>query len=243
MEVEKEQIIKKLETEVTKVWEYDEMIKYFINLNENIQGIWKKLESQQHEIPRTIFIKKSEINFELDKIKKELRKEQRAEYIKTLENISTLKNNYETNLLINNIENYEKNYEIFSNLNYEIEQMIKRCAQLNEYQTILELKLTDFSEIKDIYNQFINYYNLWDAVYKFEFSKISWMNDPLKKINRKDLKNTYDYCTGILEKLEKNVFRRDKPNPYNVIQQIKERIKEFQPYLPVLYDLINPDLK
>jgi len=267
MEVEKDQIIKKLETEVHNVRDYDMMNKYCINLNENIQGIWKKLDCQQQNaelleenlyemkkedffkmwacygIPRTIFLKKTEVTQELDKERKRLKKEQKGEYMTTLENISQLKNDYETNLLINNIDNYEKYYEIFSDLNYRIDKMIKYCALLNEYQIIVGMKLKDFSEIKDIYNQFINYYNLWDAVYKFENSKDEWMKHPLKKINRKDLKNTYDFCTGMLDKLEKTIFRRDKPNPWSVIQATKEHIKDFQPILPVLYDLINPDLK
>ena len=269
MEVEKDQIIKKLETEVHSIRDYDTMNKYCINLNENIQGIWKKLECQQQNaellednlyemkkedffkmwacygIPRIIFVKKSEVMFELDKKRKDLKSEQKTEYKKTLQDISNLKNDYETNLLINNTDNYERNYEIFSDLNFKIDKMIKHCALLNEYQVIVGFKTpTDFSEIKEIYNSFINYYNLWDSVYKFLNSKEEiWMKQPLKKINRKDLKATYDSCTGMLDKLEKTIFRRDKPNPWQVIQQTKEHIKDFQPILPVLYDLVNPDLK
>ena len=69
------------------------------------------------------------------------------------------------------------------------------------------------------------------------------MEDNLKQIERKKLKADYERCVNTLDNLERTVFRKDKASPYTVIQLIKKKIEEFQPILPVLYDLINPDFK
>ena len=108
---------------------------------------------------------------------------------------------------------------------------------------MIGLPITDFSDVKEIEMNFLNYYQLWDAVYKFLTSKVNWMTEPLKKIDRKSLKTTYDYCINTIDRLEKTVFKAERYAPNNIIKQLREKIKEFQPFLPILFDLINPDLK
>lgn len=267
IEEEKDIIEKKLEQEPQTVDEYDSLVKYCENLNNQLTGIWKKIDSQQmnadlleenfftmkkedffrmwscYGIPRYLYYKKQDTVSRLVSDRKKFKQELKQKYLTTLQDISKLRSDYESSTVISDIENFEKSFYTFSDLNYRIEKMIKHCSTLNDHQVIIGIKVTDLSEIKEIYSSFINYYQLWEAVYNFESSKITWMNDSLKKIDRKALKNTYDTCQSTIDKLEKTVFRKDKPAPNQIIQLLREKIREFQPFLPILYDLINPDFK
>jgi hypothetical protein len=267
MDKEKDLVEKKLEEEPQNVDHYEELIEYCNNLNKKLDGIWKKIKCQQsnvelleenfylmkrdefnkmwscYGIPKLLHMKKAECLSRLVKDRKRFKVELKADKDKTLMDISQLKNDYETNILISDINDYEKDYFKFSALNYRIERMIKYCKNLNNHQIIIGLPVTDFSDVKEIESQFINYYNLWDAVYKFLNNQVNWMTEPLKKIDRKGLKSTYDFCINTIDRLERTVFKADKFAPNNIIKQLKEKIKEFQPYLPILIDLTNPDLK
>jgi dynein heavy chain, axonemal len=267
MEEEKDFIEKRLEQEPQTVDEYDSLVKYCENLNNQLTGIWKKIDSQQmnadlleenfftmkkedffrmwscYGIPRYLYYKKQDTVSRLVSDRKKFKKELKQKYLTTLQDISKIRSDYESSTVISDIDNFEKSFYTFSDLNYRIEKMIKHCSTLNDHQVIIGIKVTDLSEIKEIYSSFINYYQLWEAVYNFESSKVTWMNDNLKKIDRKALKNTYDTCQSTIDKLEKTVFRKDKPAPNQIIQLLREKIREFQPYLPILYDLINPDFK
>ena len=64
----------------------------------------------------------------------------------------------------------------------------------------------------------------------------------IKEFNDKE-EALIEKCINTLDNLERTIFRKDKPNPHNVIILIKKEIEKFQPILPVLYDLINPDFK
>ena len=267
MEGDKEAIEKKLEEEPQSVDEYKALMKYCEDLNEQLRVIWKKINSQQQNaelleenffilkredffrmwscygIPKYLHLKKQETLSRLGVDRKKFKKELKQRYFNTIQEISKIRNDYESSTVNTDIDNYEKYYNTFSDLNYRIERMIKQCSVLNDHQLIIGIKVTDLSEIKEIYNNFIDYYHLWEAVNNFESRKINWLNDPLKRIDRKLLKSTYDQCNNTLDRLEKSVFRRDKPAPNTIIQLLREKIKEFDPLLPILYDLINPDFK
>ena len=267
MDKEKDLVDKKLEEEPIYVDHYEELIEYCNNLDKKLDGIWKKIKAQQsnvelleenfylmkrdefnkmwscYGIPKLLHLKKTECLSRLVKDRKRFKIELKAEKDKTLDDISQLKNDYETNILISDLNDFEKDYLKFSALNYRIERMIKFCNTLNKHQIVIGLPITDFSDVKEIEMNFLNYYQLWDAVYKFLTSKVNWMTEPLKKIDRKSLKTTYDYCINTIDRLEKTVFKAERYAPNNIIKQLREKIKEFQPFLPILFDLINPDLK
>jgi len=267
VELEMETISKKLEEEPQTVDEYDFLVKYCENLNNHIKKIRDILESQQNNadlleenfymlskedffrmwscygVPKILQSKKAEtvsrLNFDRKKFKKELK----VRLTDALIEISAIKNEFESNTVLNSINNYEKNYETFASLDYRINKTIKLCSILNNHQSIIGVKTEDLSEIKHIQHNFLNYYQLWDAVNDFLSEKIKWMNEPMKKTERKKLKEVYDKCVSTIDRLEKTVFKKDKPAPNTIIQLLREKIKVFQPYLPILYDLINPDLK
>jgi len=267
VENDMETIMKKLEEEPQTVDEYDSLVKYCENLNTHIKTIWEKLECQQQNaellednfymlskenffrmwscygVPRILQIKKAETVSRLIVDRKKFKKELKVRLTDVLIEISSIKNEFESNTVLNSIENYEKNFEVFASLDYRINKTIKMCSILNQHQGIIGVKTEDLSEIKQIQHNFLNYYNLWDAVNEFLSEKIKWLNEPMKKTERKKLKDVYDKCVSTIDRLEKTVFKKDKPAPNTVIQLLREKIKEFQPYLPILYDLINPDLK
>ena len=45
--------------------------------------------------------------------------------------------------------------------------MIATCRILNEHESILRMKTSDLSEIREIKAGFDPYFELWDSVYKF----------------------------------------------------------------------------
>ena len=267
MEKEAKEIAEKLETVPNTVDEYDEMVKYCHDFNIKIKGIWEKIHSQQENaelleenfismvyddirkmwacygFPKYLNYKKEETVARLEADRKVFKKKVKQRYKDTIEEISKMRQDFETNTLISEIDTYEETFKFFSSQKYDIEKMIKNCRILNDHEAILRMKTSDLTEIREIKQNFDPYYDLWESVFNFEAGKKSWMEDTLKSIDRKKLKLTYEKCVNTIDHLEKTIFRKDKPAPYKVIQLLREKIKEFEPILPVLYDLINPDFK
>ncbi len=267
MEEEKKEIEMKLDNEPQTVDEYNEDIKYCANLGEKMKGIWEKINNQQENaellednfneikredffrmwscygIPKYLQIKKEETDARLEADRKVFKKQIKKKYKDTIIEISKLRQDFETNTVINEIDTFEETFKNFSSQKYDIEQMIKNCRILNEHETILRMKNSDLTEIRGIKVNFDPYYDLWESVFNFLSGKKSWMEENLKQIDRKKLKNTYEKCVNTIDNLERTIFRKDKPAPHRVIQLLRQKINEFQPILPVLYDLINPDFK
>lgn len=267
MEVEEKTITEILSVIPENVDVYEEILKYCMNFNTQLSKIWGLIQEQHQNfelleenyynlkhsefnrmwkcygIPRQLTIKKSETLSLLQSSKAIFKDQLYDDHNKTLRQISQIKNEYENKIIVDNIDDYSSTFDKYNVLQFEIENTIKECERINRHQLVVENPITDFSEIKELNKHFTNYFNLWKAVFDFENSRSEWMNEPLKKIERKKLKNTYDSVNNTIDFLERNVFRKDKQSPFKVIQDLRERIKEFQPYMPILYDLINPDLK
>ena len=267
MEEEQKEIEKKLDEEPKTVEDYNDDIKYCAAFPEKIKGIWEKINNQQanagllednlhqiddkdffrmwscYGIPKILQIKKELTDARLEADRKKFKKLEKQKYQDTLKEISQIRQEFENNTIIQEIDSFEETFKFFSSQKYIIEQMIKNCRILNEHEAILRMKTSDLSEIREIKANFDPYYDLWDSVFSFLSGKKSWMEDNLKQIERKKLKASYEKCVNTLDYLERTVFRKDKACPYHVIQLIKKKIEEFQPILPVLYDLINPDFK
>ena len=267
MEKEAKEIAEKLEQVPESVNEYDEMVKYCQDFNNKIKGIWEKINAQQENavlleencismiyndirkmwscygFPKILHYKKEETVARLEADRKIFKKKVKQRYQETIIEISKLRQDFETNTIINEIDTYEETYKFYSSQKYEIEKMIKNCRILNEHEGILRMKTSDLTEIREIKNNFDPYYDLWESVFNFEAGKKTWMEGTLKQIDRKKLKATYEKCVSTIDNLEKTIFRKDKPAPNRVIHLLRDKIKDFEPILRVLYDLINPDFK
>ena len=267
IENERKEIEKKLDEEPKNVDEYNEDVKYCAAFPEKIKGIWEKINNQQanaglleenlHQIedkdffrvwscygvPKILQIKKEETDARLEADRKKFKKSVKQRYKDALAAISNIKAEFENYIDERYIDGYEKIFNDFCNQKFVIEEMMATCRILNEHESILRMKTSDLSEIREIKAGFDPYFELWDSVYKFLTGRKNWMEKNLNQIDRKKLKETYEKCINTIDNLERTIFRKDKPNPHNVIILIKKEIEKFQPILPVLYDLINPDFK
>ena len=267
IENERKEIEKKLDEEPKNVDEYNEDIKYCAAFPEKIKGIWEKINNQQanaglleenlhhiedkdffrvwscYGVPKILQIKKEETDARLEADRKKFKKSVKQRYKDALVSISNIKAEFENYIDERTIDGYEKTFNAFCNQKFVIEEMMATCRILNEHESILRMKTSDLSEIREIKAGFDPYFDLWDSVSKFLTGKKNWMEKNLNQIDRKKLKETYEKCINTLDYLERTIFRKDKPNPHNVIILIKKEIENFQPILPVLYDLINPDFK
>ena len=267
IENERKEIEKKLDEEPKNVDEYNEDVKYCAAFPEKIKGIWEKINNQQanaglleenlHQIedkdffrvwscygvPKILQIKKEETDARLEADRKKFKKSVKQRYRDALVSISNIKAEFENYIDERTIDGYEKIFNAFCNQKFVIEEMIATCRILNEHESILRMKTSDLTEIREIKAGFDPYFELWDSVSKFLTGRKNWMEKNLNQIDRKKLKETYEKCINTIDNLERTIFRKDKPNPHNVIILIKKEIEKFQPILPVLYDLINPDFK
>ncbi|MGL4948315.1 MAG: dynein heavy chain, partial [Mycoplasma sp.] len=267
MEKEKIEIQRQLEEEPKNAYDYEKLILYCRDWDITMKSIWDKINTQQENgewleenfnqiktedffrmwscygIPRFWYVKREDTIARLEDKRKILKKEVKQNYKDIVIEISQLRQEFETKTVINEIDNYEDTFWFFSSMFYQINDKITACKTLNNKQSILKMKISDLSEITTIKLNFDPYYSWWDSVQSFENEKKKWMEGTWKQIDRKTLKSIYEKCVNTIENWERNHFRREKPAPYRVIQLLKQKIKEFEPILPVLYDLINPDFK
>ena len=267
IENERKEVEKKLDEDPKNVDEYNENVKYNAAFPEKIKVIWENINQQQananllednlhhiedkdffrvwscYGVPRILQIKKEEKDAKLEADRKKFKKQVKQRYRDALIAISNIKAEFENYIDERTIDSYEKIFNAFCNQKFVIEEMIATCRILNEHESILRMKTSDLTEIREIKAGFDPYFELWDSVSKFLTGRKNWMEKNLNQIDRKKLKETYEKCIYTLDNLERTIFRKDKPNPHNVIILIKKEIEKFQPILPVLYDLINPDFK
>lgn len=268
IEVEEKEIKSYLNIHPKTVEQYDELMIYCKTFKQKLSKINGYIDEQQQNatlldenfkeikaneyykmwkcygIPKNISLERA---LTLDRLldrQLEFKELLKQDDLKLLIKINEIKERFE-DYSINycDIGNYIICYKKFNGLDYDISSTIEDCDKLNKHQNIVENPVTDFQEIKDIAKVFKNYYRLWTAVYDFLTNKALWLCEHLKKIDRKTLKSTYDNVISTIDYLEKNIFKRDKPKPYKLIQDLRDIISEFKPNYPLLYDLRNPDLK
>ncbi|KAM4722817.1 dynein axonemal heavy chain 1 [Rhinophrynus dorsalis] len=118
----------------------------------------------------------------------------------------------------------------------------QQLAQLyNNRERLFGLPVTNYDKLVKLVKDFQPFRDLWTTVSDWIRWHESWMNDPLTTIDAEQLEKNVLESYKTMHKCVKQF--RDIPACQDVAQDIKGRIEQFKPYIPLIQGLRNPGMR
>ncbi|OCT85694.1 dynein heavy chain 1, axonemal [Xenopus laevis] len=118
----------------------------------------------------------------------------------------------------------------------------QQMAQLyNNRERLFGLPVTNYDKLVRMVKDFQPFRDLWTTASDWMRWNESWMNDPLTTIDAEQLEKNVTESYKVMHKCIKQF--RDIPACQEVAQDIKGRIEEFRPYIPLIQGLRNPGMR
>ncbi|KAM7063036.1 dynein axonemal heavy chain 1 [Molossus nigricans] len=126
-----------------------------------------------------------------------------------------------------------------------VKKQLKDCQQLaalyNNRERIFGLPVTNYDKLTRMVKEFQPYLDLWTTVSDWLRWSESWMNDPLSAIDAEQLEKNVIESFKTMHKCVKQF--KDIPACQEVALDIRARIEEFKPYIPLIQGLRNPGMR
>ncbi|XP_038950112.1 dynein axonemal heavy chain 1 isoform X1 [Rattus norvegicus] len=126
-----------------------------------------------------------------------------------------------------------------------VKKQLKDCQQLamlyNNRERIFGLPITNYDKLSRMVKEFQPYLDLWTTASDWLRWSESWMNDPLSAIDAEQLEKNVIESFKTMHKCVKQF--KDIPACQDVALDIRARIDEFKPYIPLIQGLRNPGMR
>ncbi|XP_023393798.1 dynein heavy chain 1, axonemal [Pteropus vampyrus] len=126
-----------------------------------------------------------------------------------------------------------------------VKKQLKDCQQLailyNNRERIFNLPITNYEKLSRMVKEFQPYLDLWTTASDWLRWSESWMNDPLSAIDAEQLEKNVIESFKTMHKCVKQF--KDIPACQEVALDIRARIEEFKPYIPLIQGLRNPGMR
>ncbi|XP_072576883.1 dynein axonemal heavy chain 1 isoform X1 [Vulpes vulpes] len=126
-----------------------------------------------------------------------------------------------------------------------VKKQLKDCQQLamlyNNRERIFGLPITNYDKLTRMVKEFQPYLDLWTTASDWLRWSESWMNDPLSAIDAEQLEKNVIESFKTMHKCVKQF--KDIPACQDVALDIRARIEEFKPYIPLIQGLRNPGMR
>ncbi|XP_032177365.1 dynein heavy chain 1, axonemal isoform X1 [Mustela erminea] len=126
-----------------------------------------------------------------------------------------------------------------------VKKQLKDCQQLamlyNNRERIFGLPVTNYDKLSRMVKEFQPYLDLWTTASDWLRWSESWMNDPLSAIDAEQLEKNVIESFKTMHKCVKQF--KDIPACQDVALDIRARIEEFKPYIPLIQGLRNPGMR
>uniref|UniRef100_A0A8C5ZKT2 Dynein axonemal heavy chain 1 n=1 Tax=Marmota marmota marmota TaxID=9994 RepID=A0A8C5ZKT2_MARMA len=126
-----------------------------------------------------------------------------------------------------------------------VKKQLKDCQQLamlyNNRERIFGLPVTNYDKLSRMVKDFQPYLDLWTTASDWLRWSESWMNDPLIAIDAEQLEKNVVESFKTMHKCIKQF--KDIQACQDVALDIRARIEEFKPYIPLIQGLRNPGMR
>ncbi|XP_016065513.1 PREDICTED: dynein heavy chain 1, axonemal [Miniopterus natalensis] len=126
-----------------------------------------------------------------------------------------------------------------------VKKQLKDCQQLamlyNNRERLFGLPITNYDKLSRMVKEFQPYLDLWTTASDWLRWSESWMNDPLSAIDAEQLEKNVIESFKTMHKCVKQF--KDIPACQEVALDIRARIEEFKPYIPLIQGLRNPGMR
>ncbi|RDD38836.1 Dynein heavy chain 1, axonemal [Trichoplax sp. H2] len=138
----------------------------------------------------------------------------------------------------------KKAHEVANEVRRVVKQL-KECQTLaalyNNRERLFDMPVTSYDKLAKLLKDFEPFKNLWLTVSDWIKWHESWMEDPLTSIDPELLENNVSNSFKTLHKCYKAF--KDIPMVQQIAKDIRERIDEFKPYIPLIHGLRNPGMR
>ncbi|XP_006892361.1 PREDICTED: dynein heavy chain 1, axonemal [Elephantulus edwardii] len=115
------------------------------------------------------------------------------------------------------------------------------AALYNNRERIFGAPITNYDKLTRMVKEFQPYLDLWTTASDWLRWSESWMNDPLSAIDAEQLEKNVVESFKTMHKCVKQF--KDIPACQEVALDIRARIEEFKPYIPLIQGLRNPGMR
>nr|XP_034961987.1 dynein heavy chain 1, axonemal isoform X3 [Zootoca vivipara] len=126
-----------------------------------------------------------------------------------------------------------------------IKKHLKESQQLallyNNRERIFGVPVTNYDKLSRMVKDFQPFYDLWTTASDWLRWADSWMNDPLSAIDAEQLEKNVNESFKTMHKCVKQF--KDIPACQDVAMEIRGKIEEFRPYIPLIQGLRNPGMR
>uniref|UniRef100_A0A4W3IMR6 Dynein axonemal heavy chain 1 n=1 Tax=Callorhinchus milii TaxID=7868 RepID=A0A4W3IMR6_CALMI len=135
-------------------------------------------------------------------------------------------------------------HEIANEVRRVHKQLIEsqQLAQLyNNRERLFEMPVTNYDKLLKLIKEFQPFRDLWTTTSDWLRWYDSWMNDPLTTIDAEQVEKNVNESFKVVHKCVRQF--KDIPGCAQVAQDIRGRIEEFKPYIPLIQALRNPGMR
>ncbi|KAM9856968.1 dynein axonemal heavy chain 1 [Aulostomus maculatus] len=126
-----------------------------------------------------------------------------------------------------------------------IAKKLKECQTLaqtyNNRERMFGDPVTKYDGLQKLVKDLQPFKDLWITTYDWIRWHESWLNDPLSDIDPEQLEQNVTEAQRTMEKCVKHF--KDIPDCQRVATEIRSRIEDFSPYVPLIQGLRNPGMK
>mgnify|MGYP000067473068 CR=1 FL=1 len=113
----------------------------------------------------------------------------------------------------------------------------------NSREGLFNKEITEYDKLGAIQKQFEPYCTLWETVGNWLKQHNEWMNDPFLSLNAEAMEKTHSVASKNMHRSVKAFQKGDTPGCLAIAQEIKAKVDEFKPHIPLVIALRNPGMR
>ncbi|RXN34314.1 dynein heavy chain axonemal [Labeo rohita] len=126
-----------------------------------------------------------------------------------------------------------------------VSKQLKECQEMaqlyNNRERLFGKPVSNYTELQRMNREFQPFYDLWKTTSDWLRWHESWLNDPLSAINPEQLECNVNDAYKTMHQCVKQF--KDIPACQEVASQIRTKIEEFRPFIPLIRGLRNPGMR
>ncbi|KAK0056678.1 dynein heavy chain 1 axonemal-like isoform X1 [Biomphalaria pfeifferi] len=126
-------------------------------------------------------------------------------------------------------------------INKQLKEAQQYAVIYNNRERLFGLPVTNYDKLAKLVKDFEPFRNLWITVSDWQRWQESWLNDPLTAINAEEVEKNVNESYKTMHKSVK-IFN-EIPTVQDVASEIKTKIEDFRPYIPLIQGLRNPGMR
>ncbi|KAK7127569.1 hypothetical protein R3I93_020220 [Phoxinus phoxinus] len=126
-----------------------------------------------------------------------------------------------------------------------VDKQLKECQEMaqlyNNRERLFDKPVSDYTELQKLNREFQPFHDLWKTTSDWLRWHESWLNDPLSTINPEQLERNVTDAYKTMHQCVK--LFKDIPACQEVASEIRTKIEQFRPFIPLIRGLRNPGMR